>query len=81
MTPGQGNRTLSDDDDMRRARPQFILLSEAEVWKAIAEDAGGSVGAEVTRLVAELTVRLMARAEHGPEQTPTWRPIPSKPRS
>jgi hypothetical protein len=55
---------LSDDDDMPRARPQFVHLSESEVWKAIAEDAGGSVGAEVTRLVAELTIRLMARAGH-----------------
>ena len=54
MTSGQGNRTLSDDDDIRRARPQFVHLSDAEVSKAIAEDAGGSVGAEVTRLVAEL---------------------------
>ena len=44
--PGQGSRGLSDDDDMPRARPQFIRLSEAEVWKAIAEDAGGSVVAE-----------------------------------
>jgi hypothetical protein len=46
MTSGQGNRTLSDEDDMPRARPQFVYLSEAEVWKAITEDAGGSVGAE-----------------------------------
>jgi hypothetical protein len=53
---------LSDDGNMPRARPQFVHLSEAEVWKAIAEDAGGSVGAEVTRLVGELTIRLMARA-------------------
>jgi len=52
---------------MPRARPQFIHLLEAEVWKAVAEDAGGSVGVEVTRLVAELTIRLMARAEQGPE--------------
>ena len=47
---------------MPRARPQFFHLSEAEVWKAMADNAGGAVEAEVTRLVAELTVRLMARA-------------------
>jgi hypothetical protein len=58
---------LSDAGDMPRARPQFVHLSEAEVWKAIAEDAGGAVEAEVTRLVAELTVRLMARTGDGPE--------------
>ncbi len=52
---------------MPRARPQFVHLSEAEVWKAIAEDVGGSVEAEVTRLVAELTIRLIARAGRGPE--------------
>ena len=57
---------MSDDDDMPRARPQYIHLSETEVWKAIAEDDGGSVGAEVTRLVAEFTIRLMACADrHG----------------
>ena len=50
----------------RAHRPQFVHLSEAEVWKAIAEDADGSVEAEVTRLVAELTVRLMACAGDGP---------------
>jgi hypothetical protein len=38
---------LSDEDNMPRARPQFVHLSEAEVWKAIAEDAGGAVEAEV----------------------------------
>ena len=54
---------MSDDDEMPRARPQFAHLSEAEVWEAIDENAGGSVGAEVTRLVAELTIRLMARYE------------------
>jgi len=27
---------LSEDGDMPRARPQFVHLSEAEVWKAIA---------------------------------------------
>ncbi|HME05792.1 MAG TPA: hypothetical protein VKG25_02030 [Bryobacteraceae bacterium] len=43
MTSGQGNCTLSDDDDMPRAGPQFIHLSEAELRKAIAEDAGGAV--------------------------------------
>ena len=57
---------MSDDGDMPRTRPQFVHLSEAEVWKAIAEDAVGSVGAEVTRLVAELTVRLMSCAGDGP---------------
>ena len=51
---------MSDDGDMPRARPQFVRPSEAEVWKAIAEDAGGSVGAEVIRLVARPTMRLMA---------------------
>ena len=56
---------MSDDDDMPRARPQFVNLSEAEVWKAIAQDAGGSVEAEVTRLLAELTKRLMACAGDG----------------
>lgn len=56
---------MSDDDNMPRARPQFVHLSEAEVRKAIADDAGGAVEAEVTRLVAELTVRLMARAGDG----------------
>jgi hypothetical protein len=50
---------LNNGDEMPRARPQFVHLSEAEVWKAIAEDAGGSVEAEVTRLTVELTVRLM----------------------
>lgn len=45
--------------------PQFVHLSEAEVRNAMAEDVGGSVRAEVTRLVAELTIRLMARAERG----------------
>jgi hypothetical protein len=41
-------------------------LSEAEVWEAIAEDDCGSIGAEVTRLVAEFTIRLMACADrHG----------------
>lgn len=52
---------------MPQARPQLVHLLEAEVWKAIAEDAGGSVGAEVTRLVAELTIRLMVRAGDGLE--------------
>jgi hypothetical protein len=57
---------LNDDDDMPRARPQFMHLSEAEVWEAIAEDDCGSIGAEVTRLVAEFTIRLMACADrHG----------------
>jgi hypothetical protein len=57
---------LSDDGDMPRARPQFKHLSEAEVWEAIAEDDCGSIGAEVTRLVAEFTIRLMACADrHG----------------
>lgn len=50
---------------MRRARPQFVHLSEADVRKAIAEDVGGAVEAEVSRLAAELTVRLMARAGEG----------------
>ena len=63
----EGKCALNDDDDMPRARPQFVDLSEAEVWEAIAGDAGGAVEAEVTRLVAELTIRLMARAGDGPE--------------
>jgi hypothetical protein len=53
-------RALSGDDEMPRAQPQFVHLSEVGVWKAIADDAGGAV--EVTRPAAELTVRLMARA-------------------
>lgn len=57
---------MNDDDDMPRARPEFMHLSEAELWEAIAEDDCGSIGAEVTRLVAELTIRLMACADrHG----------------
>lgn len=56
------------DDGQMRARQQFVHLSEAELWKALAEDAGGSVEAEVTPLVAELTVRSMARAEDGRER-------------
>lgn len=55
-----------NDDDMPRARAEFMHVSEAEVWEAIAEDDCGSIGAEVTRLVAEFTVRLMACADrHG----------------
>jgi hypothetical protein len=46
----EGTCALNDDDDMPRARPQFVDLSEAEVWEAIAGDAGGAVEAEVTRL-------------------------------
>jgi hypothetical protein len=41
---------LSDAGDMPRAPPQFVHLSEAEVWKAIAENACGAVEAEVTGL-------------------------------
>jgi hypothetical protein len=36
-----GNRTLIDDGDMPRARPQFIHLPEAEMWQAIAGGEGG----------------------------------------
>lgn len=50
---------------MPAARPEFIHLSEAEVLKAI-EDDYGPVAAEVTRLVAAFTVRLMTcRERHG----------------
>jgi len=51
------------DDDMPRARPEFVDLSEAEVWKAMGDGTGGAIEAEVTRLVAAFTIRLMASAE------------------
>ena len=50
-------------DDMPRARPEFVRLSEAEVWKAMGDGTGGAIEAEVTRLVAAFTVCLMACAE------------------
>lgn len=59
--------SLTKAATLPRARLQFVHLSEAEVWKAIAEYAGGAVDAEVTRLVAELTIRLMAPTGDGPE--------------
>ena len=60
---------MEEGDDMPAARPEFTHLSEAEVLKAIEDD--GPIAAEVTRLVAALTVRLMAsRERHG--QAPGW---------
>ena len=42
---------------MPAARPEFIHLSAVDVWAVIDDD--GPVAAEVTRLVAAYTVRLM----------------------
>jgi hypothetical protein len=50
---------LEDDENMPEARPEFIHLTEAEVWRGM-DDAGSAVEAEVTRLVGLLTIRLMA---------------------
>ncbi len=51
---------MEDDDDMPRARPEFVHLPEAEIWNAL-DGACGAIEAEVTRLVAQFTMRLMAR--------------------
>jgi hypothetical protein len=56
-----------DDDNMPPARPEFVYVSEAEVWAAIENDNGGPIVAEATRLAMELSKRLKARAEIGPE--------------
>jgi hypothetical protein len=45
---------------MPAARPEFIHVSEAEVWAAIDNDPDGRVAAEVTRLIAQHTMRLKA---------------------
>ena len=50
---------MDGEDDMPRARPEFVHLSEADVWEAMG-GAGGAIEAEVTRLVAQFTMRLMA---------------------
>lgn len=47
---------------MPAARPEFTHLSEAEVRAAVAFD-DGPIAAEVTRLVAEHTIRLKACAD------------------
>jgi len=44
---------------MPQARPEFVRLTEAEVWRGM-NDAGSAIEAEVTRLVGLLTIRLMA---------------------
>jgi hypothetical protein len=56
-----GERQLEEDDDMPAARPEFTHLSEADVWAAVDSD-DGPIAAEVTRLVAEHTIRLKACA-------------------
>ena len=54
----QGRYALEDDENMPEARPEFVHLTEAEVWRGM--DDAGTIEAEVTRLVALLTIRLMA---------------------
>jgi hypothetical protein len=44
---------------MPEARPEFVHLTEAEVWRGM-DDVDSAVEAEVTRLVGLLTIRLMA---------------------
>lgn len=51
------------DDDMPTARPEFMQFSEAEVWAAIENDDGGPIAAEVTRLIAEHTIRVKTWAD------------------
>jgi hypothetical protein len=55
-----------DDDNMPPARPEFVHVSEAEVWAAIENDNGGPIVAEATRLAMELARRLKDRAENRP---------------
>ena len=49
------------------ARPEFIYLSEDEVWKAVDEDDGNDpVNCEVTRLAAQYMMSIKAHCEqHG----------------
>jgi hypothetical protein len=64
-----GKETMDEDDNngMPPARPEFIHVSEGEVWAAIENDDGGPIVAEATRLAMELVKRLRARAENVPE--------------
>lgn len=50
------------------AKPQFLSLSEAEVWDAINRDDDSDVAAEVTRLACMLWQKFqtMARQNDGP---------------
>lgn len=58
---------MDEDHDMPAARPEFVHVSEAEVWAAIENDDGGPIEAEVTRLVIEMARRLKAHAKNEPE--------------
>jgi len=48
--------------ELPAARPEFIALSEAEVWKAVHDDPGQQhpIAGEVTRLVTRYMAEFMA---------------------
>ena len=59
--------------DLPAARPEFIALSEAEVWKAVHDDPEQQhpIAAEVTRLVTRYMAEFMAyfgEREHAPQR-------------